>query len=75
MTGAPVNNATGLSGTYDAHLRYSLGGPRPDAAESPDVPATIFDALPQQLGLQLVPKKGTVERIVIDHIEKVPTAN
>jgi uncharacterized protein (TIGR03435 family) len=28
-----------------------------------------------QLGLKLEPKRGSVEMIVIDHIEKTPTEN
>lgn len=36
---------------------------------------TLSDALQQQLGLKLEQKKGPVDVLVIDHIEKVPTAN
>ena len=35
---------------------------------------TIFTALKQQLGLKLEPKKGPVEIIIIDHLEK-PSEN
>ena len=35
---------------------------------------TIFAAV-QQLGLKLEMKKGPVDVIVIDHVEKVPTEN
>jgi len=32
-------------------------------------------AVPAQLGLKLEPKKGPVEQIVIDHVEKTATEN
>jgi uncharacterized protein (TIGR03435 family) len=36
---------------------------------------TIFSAIQSQLGLKLESKKGTVDILVVDHIEKVPTEN
>jgi uncharacterized protein (TIGR03435 family) len=43
----------------------------PDGDALPD----IFGAVQAQLGLRLEPKKGPVELIVIDHVEKTPTEN
>jgi uncharacterized protein (TIGR03435 family) len=40
-----------------------------------DAPPTLFAALQAQLGLKLDPRKGDVEIIVIDHMEKTPTEN
>jgi uncharacterized protein (TIGR03435 family) len=40
-----------------------------------DTPADLFRAVKEQLGLTLEAKKGPVELIVIDHIEKTPTEN
>ena len=40
-----------------------------------DPPPSIFNALQQQLGLKLEAGKGTVELLVIDHVEKTPTEN
>jgi uncharacterized protein (TIGR03435 family) len=37
--------------------------------------ATIFTALPEQLGLRLEARKGPVELLVIDSVEKTPTDN
>ncbi len=47
-----------------------VGAP-PDTEAPPD----IFAAVQAQLGLKLEAKKGPVEMIVIDHIEKVATEN
>lgn len=43
----------------------------PEGDNLPDV----FRAVKEQLGLELEPKKGPVELIVIDHVEKMPTEN
>jgi uncharacterized protein (TIGR03435 family) len=68
--GAPVTDATHLSGTYDFSLRYDPNPDQPDA----DGP-TIFSALQDQLGLKLESKKVTVPIIIVDHAERVPTEN
>ena len=36
---------------------------------------TLLATLPEQLGLGLKAQKGPIEFLVIDHAEKVPTAN
>jgi len=41
----------------------------------PDSGPTLIGAVQEQLGLKLEQKKGPVDIIVIDHIEKVPTEN
>jgi uncharacterized protein (TIGR03435 family) len=51
-------------------------GPAPgDAAPDGPAAANLFTALQEQLGLKLEPKKGSVDFLVIDHIEKTPTEN
>lgn len=40
-----------------------------------EAPQDIFSAVQSQLGLKLEAKKGPVEMIVIDHMEKTPTEN
>ena len=72
--GSPVEDRTGLTGTYDIHLEYVPNSPHAtDAAADPGT--GIFDAIPSQLGLKLTPTKVPVETLVIDHAEKVPTEN
>ena len=57
------------------------GGPGPDGAgpgggtTDPGGAATIFSALPDQLGLRLEARKGPVDELVIDSAQKTPTEN
>ncbi len=77
--GRTIIDRTGLIGTFDVHLRWTI-----DAQTGPDGPGTplptdltgpsIFTALQEQLGLKLESAKGPVEVLVIDHVEK-PSAN
>jgi len=60
-----VVDQTALKGTYDFELKWVREG-----AEGP----SIFEALPEQLGLKLDSKKAPVELVVIEHVER-PTEN
>jgi uncharacterized protein (TIGR03435 family) len=72
--GSPVEDRTGLTGIYDVHLEFVPDSP--DATAVAAEPGSgIFDAVPSQLGLKLTPAKVPVETLVIDHLEKAPTAN
>jgi uncharacterized protein (TIGR03435 family) len=51
------------------------GGPPTAGQPESDPLLDIFGAVQAQLGLKLEPKKGPVELIVIDHVEKTPTEN
>ena len=81
-TGRTIIDQTGLRGKYDIRLEYlpDQATPRPTTVDQPEGPADIqpaaslSTALEQQLGLKLVPVKGTRQVIVIDHIEK-PSGN
>jgi uncharacterized protein (TIGR03435 family) len=75
VLGQPVHNTTGLDGAYDIHLVYTLAGLQPEVAPGENGAATPLDALQQQLGLKLARKKETIERVVVDHMEKAPTQN
>ena len=82
--GHPVTDMTGLTGKYDFVVTYTPAGMAPrSAGASPDGAVAIAepDAEPdiigamQQIGLKLEQKKGMIDVLVIDHIEKVPTEN
>ncbi len=86
LVGRPVVDKTGLTSTYDFVLQWTpekaprgiFGGATEDEQASPLPPdteeRTIFEALTQQLGLQLKPTKGPVQVLVVDHLER-PSEN
>jgi uncharacterized protein (TIGR03435 family) len=72
--GAPVVDMTGLKDRYNFTLdisRYLTGG----SLKPEDMAAILSQAIQEQLGLRLALKKLPVEILVIDYIERVPTAN
>ena len=79
----PVVDKTGMTGYFEIQLAFSptdslAPGPMPidggaPAARTPEGP-DIFQAVQQQLGLRLVPAKGPVDVLVIDHVER-PSEN
>jgi uncharacterized protein (TIGR03435 family) len=70
--GQPVQDLTGLQGTFDLKLLWTLAERSADA--SADAPS-IFTAVQEQLGLKLQPQKVTVEVLVVDQVERFPTEN
>jgi uncharacterized protein (TIGR03435 family) len=87
----PVRDATGLAGKFDFELVFSGSGARAlvpagmqrppmpvgtaDGAAAEDCGPTIFAALQDQLGLKLESRKGPVDTLVVDHVEKTPAEN
>jgi uncharacterized protein (TIGR03435 family) len=72
--GATVVDMTGLKDRYNFTLdisRYIPGG----SLKPEDMATILSQAVQEQLGLRLTPKKLPVEVLVIDHVESVPTAN
>jgi uncharacterized protein (TIGR03435 family) len=81
----PIVDMTEIKGNYDFTLEYSVeelrnlvrasGG---DASRIPDMggdpTVSIFSSL-EGLGLKLEARKAPVEVVVVDHAEKLPTAN
>jgi uncharacterized protein (TIGR03435 family) len=84
--GRKVIDKTGLTGIYDFTLKWAPdqstplfngpgGGPSPaDSAPADSSGPSLFTAVQEQLGLKLESQKGSVEVIVIDHVEK-PSEN
>jgi uncharacterized protein (TIGR03435 family) len=86
--GRPVVDGTGLPGKYDYTVNWSTVATRdvlaplpltgdgtfPLSGEETQGPS-LFTAVQEQLGLILQPKKGPVEVLVVDHVEKTPKEN
>jgi uncharacterized protein (TIGR03435 family) len=66
----PIVDKTGLTGTYDINLEAAFENSNPDESDT----ISIFTAVQKQLGLKLVPQRGMVDVIVVDHVEK-PSKN
>jgi uncharacterized protein (TIGR03435 family) len=67
----PLVDQTGLTGTYDIALHYTIDESR---TTDPNAPPGLFTAIEQQLGLKLQPTKAPIDVFVIDHIDH-PTPN
>jgi uncharacterized protein (TIGR03435 family) len=81
--GHSVQDQTGLQGVFDFTLDWEpdtdaqssgIDGAPPPSTDVRTRPS-IFTAIQEQLGLKLEPRKGPVEVIVIDHIDRTPTEN
>jgi len=69
--GRPVVDMTGIKGDYDFVLKWSPD----DASAGASSSGSIFTALQEQLGLKLETRKISARIVVIEHMEKVPSAN
>lgn len=85
--GRPVIDQTGLTGDFDIGLQWApvlrpgmLMGPmnaNPGAGAGPPSESSgpsFMTALQEQLGLKLEPTKGSVEYVVVDHVDR-PSEN
>jgi uncharacterized protein (TIGR03435 family) len=73
---APVINNTGLEGRYDATInigKYIADATPKDGIFDP-IPM-IMTGLQEELGLKLESKKMSLDLLIIDHAEKIPTEN
>lgn len=75
----PVINQTHLEGRYSLTLEVRLNDlPKFGSDARSDMPGTIralFNDGLRKLGLQLEIRKGPVDTIVVDHVDKTPTVN
>jgi uncharacterized protein (TIGR03435 family) len=73
----PVFDMTGIKGLFDITLDWMWDqGLRAPGSEPAEVAGpSLFTALQDQLGLKMEARKGPVTILVVDHAEKVPTAN
>ena len=82
--GRKVVDATGLKGKYDIDMKWSINvawlmeraGLRDEIVpdDGPHGP-TLVHAVRDQLGLELISKKGPGDIVVVDHVDKVPIEN
>ena len=77
--GIIVADETGLTGFYDFNVKWEVESGRSATDLTGDDPRqalreAAFEGLQNQLGLKLVPKRVTVETLVIDHVER-PSAS
>lgn len=77
----PVTDETGLDGVYDIELIFrressNAGDPAQPVPNAPTLaePLSLPEAIREQLNLRLEPRRGMVDVLVIDHLER-PTEN
>jgi uncharacterized protein (TIGR03435 family) len=70
----PVIDQTGLTGSYDFRLAYSLELKATTSDSPPPLP-DLFSAIQQQLGLRLVHKRLPFDVLIIDQVDRFPTEN
>jgi bla regulator protein blaR1 len=75
--GRPIIDKTGLTGKYDANIRWLPDGVKLEDLDLKDVPAefrpddiAVFQALEEQAGLKLVPERAGVPVVVIDSVSR-----
>ena len=73
----PIVDRTGFAGKYDYALVFdtiAVMPPNPTSTDA-DTPTPIEVLLQRQLGLRLNKRKGSIEILIVDHVEKAPTEN
>ena len=75
----PVVDQTGLTGRYDMRLHFvsdrTLPSADPETADASDPAPTLVQAVQNQLGLKLEPRKLPVDFLVVESADRIPTQN
>ncbi len=71
----PVQDLTGLAGSYNLKLDWAPDSSVSQSGIDSSAGPSLFTALQEQLGLKLRAQKVSVDVLVVDSAEKVPTEN
>jgi uncharacterized protein (TIGR03435 family) len=71
----PVLDRTGIPGIFDFDLKFGENNDDLKRALIAGDGPSIFTLIQEQLGLKLEARKGPVEMLVIDRVERAPTEN
>jgi uncharacterized protein (TIGR03435 family) len=78
FTDQPILDRSGLNGKYDVDLQWTPDSPSaipPADAQNVDASPALSAATREQLGIRLEERKGPLDVVVVDHVERSPTAN
>jgi len=67
----PVVDETAVRGSYEFTLDWTADDLQSDGQAGP----SLFTAIEEQLGLKLEARKEPMDVVVVDYVEKIPTAN
>lgn len=71
----PVLDLTGLTGNFDFKVNLSGLGDKMGSSGYEGEGPSVFQAVQEDLGLKLEPRKSTVDVLVIDSVNKIPSGN
>ena len=71
----PVLDRTGLQGAFDFSLKFGESNDEMKRALIQGDGPSLFTLIQEQLGLKLEARKGPIDMLIIDHVERVPVEN
>jgi uncharacterized protein (TIGR03435 family) len=71
----PALDMTGVEGNFDYTVDISGLGNKPGSSGFDGEGRSIFQAVQDDLGLKLEPRKAPVDTLVIDSVNRIPTSN